>query len=105
MKNNKYFDYFYLAFLIITPIVVLILPADFFNEGPAICPSMRFFQIECLGCGMTRAIMHLVHLDFDSAIYYNKLSFIVAPVLGAYWLMWTRKAALKVFRPEEKAAV
>lgn len=96
MRRTNWFDYFHLAFLVITPIVVLLLPADYFDTGPVLCPSKRFLDIECLGCGMTRAVMHLVHFDFDSAIYYNKLSFIVAPVLGAYWLLWIRKVATKI---------
>ena len=86
--NNK-LQWAYLAFLIATPIIILILPADFFDTGASICPSKRFFDIECYGCGMTRAVMHLVHFDFDSALYYNQLSFIVGPVLAIFWVKWT----------------
>ncbi|MBU6343137.1 MAG: DUF2752 domain-containing protein, partial [Bacteroidetes bacterium] len=61
MDSGKIRDYLYLAFLVIAPVTILILPADFFDNGPTICPSKRFFNVECLGCGMTRAVMHLVH--------------------------------------------
>ncbi|MFZ4474864.1 MAG: DUF2752 domain-containing protein [Saprospiraceae bacterium] len=96
MKTAKLFDYAYLVFLILTPVIVLILPADYFDYGPTICPSKRFFDIECFGCGMTRAVMHLVHLDFDSAIYFNKASLLLAPVLGAFWVFWIKNAIIKV---------
>jgi hypothetical protein len=29
--------------------------------------------------------MHLIHFDLESALYYNSLSLIVAPVLAAWW--------------------
>lgn len=96
MKTQKLFDYAYLVFLILAPVVILLLPADYFDYGPTICPSKRFFDIECFGCGMTRAVMHLVHFDFDSAIYYNKGSLLLAPILSAFWIFWIKNAAIKI---------
>ncbi len=90
---GKVLNWVYLLFLIVTPVIFLILPADYFNTGPVLCPSKRLFDIECYGCGMTRAIQYLIHFDFDSALYYNALSFIVAPVLAGFWIKWTIKAA------------
>ncbi len=104
MNFRKFLDWFHLAFLVITPIIILLLPADYFNNGQALCPSMRFFNVECPGCGMTRAVMHLVHFDFESALFYNWGSFIVVPILGVYWLLWTKKAYDKV-REKEPAIV
>lgn len=46
------------------------------------CLSKVLAGMECYGCGMTRAIMHLIHLDFTEAYQYNKLSFIVLPLLS-----------------------
>ncbi len=82
-----------LGFFVITPIVFLLLPATYFDEGEALCPSKRFLDIECPGCGMTRAIMHLIHFDLESAIYFNYGSLIVGPVLAYFWVRWTLKAA------------
>lgn len=69
--------------LLVSPIILILLPVDFFDYGESICPSKRFLDIECLGCGMTRAVTHLINLDFKGAWAFNKLSFIVVP-LGAY---------------------
>lgn len=85
-----------IATMIMVPLVLLLLPADYFDNGPAMCPSKRFFDIECLGCGMTRAVMHLIHFDLESAIYYNGLSLIVAPVLAAWWCWQIWKTAMSL---------
>lgn len=90
--NKITFNKLWLAALLLTPVVLLILPANFFNEGPAICPSKVLFNLECLGCGMTRAVMHFIHLDFDSALFYNQGSIVVAPGLVVIWFFWVRNA-------------
>ncbi len=74
--------------LLLIPVALLALPADFFDEGESLCPSKRFFNVECLGCGMTRAIMHLLHLDIEMALYYNPGSLALGPALGVVWLVW-----------------
>jgi hypothetical protein len=67
--------------MIIVPLVLVILPSTFFDEGQAICLSVLLFDRECLGCGMTRATQHMIHCDFSGAYAFNKLSFLVLPVL------------------------
>ena len=79
MKVYLYKIYF--IFLITIPIFLLALPADFFDYGNSVCLSIFLFERECFGCGMTRAIQHLIHLDFSTAYMFNKLSFIVLPLL------------------------
>lgn len=72
--------------LVAAPIILLILPADFFDSGQSMCISILLLNIECYGCGMTRAIMHLLHADFESAYMFNKLSFIVFPLLVVLYI-------------------
>jgi hypothetical protein len=45
-----------------------------------------------LCCGMTRAVQHLIHLDFETAYHFNKLSFVVFPLLIGMilWELWNR---------------
>jgi hypothetical protein len=84
----------WLAALLAAPIVLWILPSDFFDNGEIItCPSRLFFDIECLGCGMTRAVMHMHHLEFADAMYYNTGVAVVFPALVLLWLYLVRKAA------------
>jgi len=79
MKKNLY--KLYLVILILIPIVLLILPADFFDKGKSICLSIFLFDIECYACGLTRAIQHLIHFDFSIGYEYNRLSILVFPFL------------------------
>ncbi|MBK6622074.1 MAG: DUF2752 domain-containing protein [Saprospirales bacterium] len=87
-KNNRYFLYFKLGFYILVPLVLLLLPAGYFDKGESICLSQVLFQLECYACGMTRATMHLIHLDFTEAFYYNPLAFAVFPLLAFFWARW-----------------
>ncbi len=69
------------SILIIAPIVLMLLPADYFDTGESVCLSVQLFDTECYGCGMTRSIMHLLHLDINESIYHNSLGIIVFVLL------------------------
>ena len=97
-KSNKTITWLWLIALVAVPIVLWILPADAFDNGSVIlCPSRLFFNFECLGCGMTRAIMHFHHFQFDDAIYFNRGSFVVYPALVVLWIVWVIRAVKKIF--------
>jgi hypothetical protein len=72
--------------LAVFPIVLSILPSDFFDQGSSVCLSRVLFDLECYACGLTRATMRLIHLDFKGAWEFNKLSFIVFPFISALWV-------------------
>ncbi len=101
-ENNRtgfrtWWDRVWLVLLLLTPVVLWILPADFFDAGGVIlCPSRLFFHIECLGCGMTRAVMHLHHLEVEDALYYNYGVVAVFPALVVVWAIWVRNAYRRV---------
>ena len=38
------------------------------------CIFKRIFNIPCISCGLTRAFISIIHLDFISALKYNVLS-------------------------------
>ncbi|MGK0366622.1 MAG: hypothetical protein ACI85O_003697 [Saprospiraceae bacterium] len=83
----------WLAALIIFPIVLWIMPADFFDSSDLIlCPSRLFFDFECYGCGLTRAIMHLHHFDFEEALYFNGFSYFMYPAFISVWFIWIKTA-------------
>lgn len=91
MKKRYYFTIAKLSFIVLTPLVLLLLPANFFDSGKSICLSTLLFDFECLACGMTRACMHLIHFDFEEAFAYNMASFIVLPLFGIVWIQWFLK--------------
>ncbi|MGC4059049.1 MAG: DUF2752 domain-containing protein [Chitinophagaceae bacterium] len=71
-----------MSILVIFPLCLLALPAYTFDNGQyTICISKLITGKDCWGCGMSRACQHLIHMDFQGALFYNKLSFIVLPIL------------------------
>jgi hypothetical protein len=76
--------------------VLLILPADFFDKGESLCLSVILLDTECPACGMSRAVQHLLHFDFETAAQFNKLSFIVLPILMVVWVIEVRKSYLSL---------
>lgn len=54
---------------------------DTLESLPRVCLSHVLFDLECLGCGMTRAMNSLLHGDLSEAAAYNWRVFIVAPLL------------------------
>ena len=46
------------------------------------CPSKTFFGIECLGCGVQRAIILLFEGDFEAAFYMYPALFPLVLFLG-----------------------
>lgn len=72
--------------MILLPLVLLYLPSNFFDEGQSICLSVVLLGKTCPGCGMTRATQHLLHLDWMGAAKFNKLVFIVVPILIYFYI-------------------
>jgi hypothetical protein len=91
MKARYYFTIAKLVFIVVTPIVLLILPANFFDTGTPMCLSKIFFDVECYACGLTRACQHLIHFEFEEAYAYHMMSFIVLPLLAVVWAQWFLK--------------
>lgn len=45
------------------------------------CPFHYVTGLKCPGCGITRMIISLAHLDFKRAFYYNPFLFVTGPLL------------------------
>lgn len=93
-NNRRVFGYSILAISSILFIVLVFLPAEFFDQGSAKCVSVILFNKQCYGCGMTRAIQHLIHLEFKEALNFNWLSFVVLPIL-VYAILWEVRRLVK----------
>jgi hypothetical protein len=99
------FRYYYavgkLILIIATPILLLLLPAGFFDGGESVCLSKLLLGRDCPACGLTRGCMHLIHFDLEEAYAYNMMSFIALPMVGIVWVQWGMKE-LKVFKAFQK---
>jgi hypothetical protein len=79
--------------ILVCPFILLILPANFFDSGQSLCLSKSLLNLECLGCGITRAIQHLIHFEFKEAWILNKLAYVLLPVFIYLWI----KEVIKVY--------
>ena len=84
--NHKVFKIVFIIALFSGPLILFFLPSDYFDQGQSACLSVVFFDLECYGCGMTRAVMHLIHFEFFKALEFNKLVILVFPLLLLWWL-------------------
>jgi hypothetical protein len=96
------FKKIYFVGLILIPFILIILPADFFDTGQSICLSILIFNQKCYACGMTKAIQHLIHLDFKTANMYNWLAFIVFPLLLFLWIQELVKTYRRITKCKPK---
>ncbi|MGN5237531.1 MULTISPECIES: DUF2752 domain-containing protein [unclassified Rhodococcus (in: high G+C Gram-positive bacteria)] len=53
------------------------------------CPTYAIFGILCPGCGASRMLYSLVHLDIPAAVRFNALGVAVTVGLLAMFLLWT----------------
>ena len=68
-------------------LVLLSLPASYFDDGETICVWKRMLGVECPGCGLTRATQHFLHGEWEVALDYNPLVIVLVPLLGMVWLV------------------
>ena len=57
------------------------------DDGVVICPTRRWCGVWCPGCGMTRAVGHLVRGDWSRALTYHPLApFVLAQAVVGWFL-------------------
>jgi hypothetical protein len=78
-------------------LLLILLPAGIFDEGPVLCFSRLVFGVKCLGCGLTRALMHLIHFDFKMAMAYNPLCLAALPLL-LWFAVWRMRRAVSILK-------
>jgi hypothetical protein len=52
------------------------------------CPFYAATHLLCPGCGGTRAMYELLHMNLPGALHYNALVTVLAP-LALLWLVWS----------------
>jgi hypothetical protein len=67
------------------------LPQTFWISLPAVCAFRSALDLECLGCGMTRALAAATHGQFAAALNWNRGVALVLPALLAGALQGLRR--------------
>lgn len=85
-------------YIIVNVIMIIILysiPIENNSVLENICIFKHIFGKECWNCGMTRAFLSILHLDFENAMNYNHNAIIVFPftvlVYGYSWYKYIVK--------------
>jgi len=86
VNKNKFFILLEIGILIIAPLLLILIPTILFENGHSICLFKKLFNIECLGCGMTRALSCLFHFQIKKSYEFNKLIIIVFPLLSYIYI-------------------
>ena len=68
------------------PVVLYAIPMESICNGNTICVFTNIFEVECWGCGITRAIFSALHFRFYDAWEYNPLFVVVLPLLLFFWM-------------------
>jgi hypothetical protein len=72
--------------LFLLPFLFSFFSLDKLDERQSICLFKNIFGIDCYGCGITKAIISAVQLDFVRAFSYNKLIIVVMPLIIYLWV-------------------
>lgn len=100
MRYTHQHQLVYTVLLWLPLIVIWLIPYDYFDKGPEVCPSVVLFNQKCAGCGLTRSIMRVFHFRFQEAIQFNKYVFLwLFPIIVLYFpelLVSTIKTIKKV---------
>lgn len=85
------------------PILLFLLPSNYFDNGRELCLSKILLDESCPACGITRASMRFIHFEFKEAMEFNPLVIVVFPLLAFIWLFWLYKDFKKLSLLRSKA--
>jgi len=64
-----------------------------------ICVFHALTGWQCPGCGVTRALYHLLHLHVGQALQYNALVTVLAPIALAWFVFWYASVVFRGYSP------
>ena len=74
-----------LAIFLFVPLLLSAKSLDVLEQERSFCLFKTFLGHECWGCGLFKATVACLKLDFVRAFHYNKLIVIVFPLIVCYW--------------------
>ena len=88
-RSKRIFNKLSFSVILVLPILLYLVPLDWLNKQHTICLFKNIFGLDCYGCGITRAVLSALHLNFKDAINYNIMVVIVLPLLIYIWIRIT----------------
>ncbi len=85
LKETRIYKQLLLFIITFAPVILFFIPVAWLNQQHTICLYKNITGHDCFGCGITRAVLSILHFDFSTAFYYNKLVVIVFPLLVYLW--------------------
>jgi hypothetical protein len=86
LKNNKIYLKIKIAGILLIPALLFFIPIQWLEKQNSVCIFKLITGKECYGCGMTRAVLSVLHFNFCNAFNFNKLVVIVLPLLIYIWV-------------------
>jgi len=83
--------------LLVVAAISVVAPEWLMSVTPGCLISRMIGDGACWGCGITRAVVHLVHFRYSAAMAANPLVLVVAP--GLAWIVF--KFVLRSYRAEQ----
>ena len=74
-----------LAIFLLLPLFLATKSLDVLEHERSFCLFKTFLGHECWGCGLFKATVACLKLEFVRAFHYNKLIVIVFPLIVYYW--------------------
>jgi len=71
-----------LCVFFLLPFLLSMVSLDELERKRSICLFKNLFEVECCGCGLTKAVIAITQLDFVRAFEYNKLIVVVMPLIA-----------------------
>jgi hypothetical protein len=78
-------------FLIFLGIIFFSIPKIYLGDTFPICLYRIILNKKCIGCGTTRAVWSILHLNFKDAYEYNKMIIITFPLIIGCIVKWVLK--------------
>jgi hypothetical protein len=78
-------------FVLVVLFVFYNTPKKYLGDTYPICLYRIVFREKCFGCGTTRAVWSILHLNIGGALVYNKLIILIFPLLVGCTVFWIFK--------------
>jgi hypothetical protein len=73
--------------------IFFFMPKIYLGDTFPLCLYRIILNKKCIGCGTTRAVWSILHLNFNDAYEYNKMIIITFPLMLGCIVKWVLKKA------------